>query len=527
MLEATQKSSMFHVFSSAVKMAVATFSSRILGLVREQVIAAMFGASGLTDAFFVAYRIPNLLRDLFAEGAFSSAFVPVFTEIRHRDPQAARRLMWSLFILLGGITALISLLMIIFAPQLITLFAPKFVEVPDKFELAVNMTKIMAPFLVLVSLAALFMGVLNSLKMFFMPALAPAFYNIVMILSMVLMPSWLSKYQIDGIYALGIGVILGGSIQMLIQVPLIMIKKYGPLGPVKLISVHTKKIINRISIGTIGIAATQINLLVTTILATGTMVGAVTWLNYAFRLFQFPVGILSVSIAGSNLVHFSDAWKSDDHVRAKECLASSYFLALVTIIPAFALLYAMSLPAVHLIFERGKFIFQDTQMTSLAMRYYLLGLPFYGLYKLFAPTFYALDMPKVPVTVSVISIVFNIIFCLIMTPLYGFKILALGTSLSMCLNTSAQGFFLFRYLKLSPAFFLNVRIVKVISAGVLCFFICDFLIANYFYLTADFFSKLLQFCVIGLIGLVGYLVILIILGEWKFLIKIINRKNSL
>ncbi|MBT7668568.1 MAG: murein biosynthesis integral membrane protein MurJ, partial [Bdellovibrionales bacterium] len=165
----TKRKNTISLLLSSLKMAVATLLSRILGLVREQVMAYMFGASGVTDAFLVAYRIPNMLRDLFAEGAFSAAFVPIFTEVRLKDPAQARRMLWTLVILLGFITLCIVAGMIYFAPELVSVFAPRFVENPEKFQITVTLIRLMSPFLTLVSLAALMMGVLNSIKIFFVP----------------------------------------------------------------------------------------------------------------------------------------------------------------------------------------------------------------------------------------------------------------------------------------------------------------------------------------------------------------------
>ena len=508
---------------SSAKMAVATFSSRILGLVRELSMAAYFGASGMTDAFLVAYRIPNMLRDLFAEGAFSSAFVPVFTEVREKDPQEARRLLWSLFVLLGLITLIISIAIIIFAPELASLFAPSFKQVPDKFQTTVILIRIMAPFLALISMAALFMGALNSLKVFFIPSFAPVFFNVVMIFSIIFVPPLLTTRGINAILALGLGVIVGGLAQVLFQVPMIFKKAYGPMGPITLFSQHTKKIINRIGIGTIGIAATQINLLVNTILASGTVVGAVSWLSYAFRLFQFPVGILSVSIANTNLVHFSEAWKRGERESAISFLKTSYTFSFLVIIPAMSLLLALSQETVHLILERGRFDAQDTAMTGLALRYYLLGLPFYGLYKIFAPTFFALDRPKIPVICSVFAIAFNVVFCILMTPKYGFSILAFGTSLSMLLNTVAQSILLKRTLSLSLSFFINLRIIKIVISGIICFVVVNFLREEFLLLTDSFGKKLSLFLLISFAGATIYGLILVVMGEWSNLKRFATR----
>ncbi len=518
------KKTLGHVLFSTAKMAIATFSSRILGLVRELVMASMFGASGITDAFYVAYRIPNMLRDLFAESVFSSAFVPVFTEVKKDDPQKAKGLLWSAFILLGVATTIISILIIILAPQFVSLLAPKFQEIPQKFEIAVTLTRIMAPFLVLVSIAALFMGALNTLKVFFVPSFAPAFYNVLMIGCMVGLPNLMEKWGTHRIVAVAIGVIVGGLGQMLIQFPLLIKKQYGPQGPIEIFSKYTGKIINRLGIGTVGIAATQINLLVNTILASSSAIGAVSWLQYAFRMFQFPVGILGVSIAGSNLVHFSDAWKSGEDERAKFYLKTSYTLSWFVMVPAMALLYAMSDQSIHLLLERGAFDRVDTLQAGLALRMYVLGLPCYGLYKIFGPVFYSLDKPKYPVGISIVAIAINITFCIFLTPIYGFHILALGISLSMIFNSLVQGIFLHRLLKLGINFFFSLRVLKILISGVGCFVLSNYLAKNFFSMDASFFEKLIRFCGIGSVGAIVYFVLLLMLGEYKTIRSFVKRR---
>jgi putative peptidoglycan lipid II flippase len=471
------------VLKSTIKMAMATFVSRILGLVREQVMAAYFGASGVTDAFLVAYRIPNLLRDLFAEGAFSSAFVPTFVEANQESKEKSRELMWSLFWLLSLITGTICLGIMIFAPELIQLFAPAFVDDPEKFQLTVNLTRIMAPFLTFVSLAALFMGVLNSLKVFFIPSLAPASYNVMSILSMLTLSGVLSARGYHPIYSLGIGAMLGGFMQAAVQVPLIIKKGYRPLWPKEFWTTRSRKIVRLIGPGLIGFAATQINLLITTILATGTITGAVSWLNYSFRLFQLPVGILSVSIGNSNLVHFSEAWKKGDEKAAKSSLQSSYYLSFLTVMPALVILFSFSEEIVNIIFERGRFSRESTLNTAMALKMYALGLPFYGLYKILVPTFYVLDRQKIPVMASLFSIAFNITFCYLLTPVYGFQILALGTTLSVVVNSLFQAYVLRTDLQLSWGFFLNRRMGKVVAASIFSAVIAETL------LKVDFFDQ--------------------------------------
>lgn len=520
-----QSSSTKRVLLSSIKMAIATFSSRILGLVREQAIAAVFGASGVTDAFTIAYRIPNMLRDLFAEGAFSSAFVPTFTGVKIRNEKLAKGLLWSMVVLLTLITGVISLGIIVYAQEIVMALTNEvFNSDVERLNMTVGLVRIMAPFLVLISLAALFMGTLNTLKVFFVPSFAPALFNIAMIACIFILPDHLKVWGHHPVYSLGIGVILGGFIQMIVQVPLLLKKGYGPQGPFKLISSDSKTVLNRIGIGTIGIAATQINVIVTTILATGTVVGAVSWLTFAFRLFQFPVGILSVSIAGSNLVHFSEAWKNSDREKAIEYLSMSYFLSFLTIVPAMALLFALSKESVHLVFERGAFDGNDTSMTYMALKYYLIGLPSYGLYKIFAPTFFTLDRPKIPIKISVFSILCNIAFCVYFTPKYGFWVLALGTSLSMILNSTIQAICLKSLLEMSWSFFFKFRILKIIAAGVITY-VATLQASEYLFNYSDpFYRKAFMFCLSGALGALCYGVTLAIFGEWKELKKVIKRK---
>lgn len=475
-------------------------------------MAAYFGASGVTDAFLVAYRIPNLLRDLFAEGAFSSAFVPTFVEANQESQQQSRELMWSLFWLLGLITGVICLGIMVFAPELIHLFAPSFDNDPEKFELTVNLTRIMAPFLTFVSLAALFMGVLNSLKVFFLPALAPAAYNVMSILSMLTLSGWLTKNGYHPIYSLGIGAMLGGLMQAVVQVPIIYKKGFKPLWPKQFWTTRSKKIVKNIGPGLIGFAATQINLLVTTVLATGTITGAVSWLNYSFRLFQLPVGILSVSIGNSNLVHFSEAWKKGDTGGAKSSLQSSYYLSFLTVMPALVILYCLSDEMVNLIFERGRFDHLSTLNTAEALRMYAIGLPFYGLVKILIPTFYALDRQKIPVIGSILSIAANITFCLVLTPMFGFRVLALGTTLSVFVNSIFLSSILKKDLELSWGFFFSKRMAKVLVASIFSAAAVEFLFKVEFF-TQPFLSKCFYLALQMTTVVILYGSLLVIMGE--------------
>ncbi len=511
------------VFLSSLKMALATFISRILGLVREQFIAYYFGASGFTDAFLIAFRIPNLLRDLFAEGAFSSAFVPSFVDANLKDKEQARKLLWSLFILLVTISLIVAGFIIVFTPEIVNLFAPTFKQHPEKYNLTITLARIMSPFLCFVSVAALFMGVLNSLKVFFLPSFAPAFFNVAMILSMLIFPPLLIEKGMHPIISLGMGAFIGGLLQALVQFPLIIKHGYGPTRPEKIFSKQTKKVLILLGPGLLGFAASQINLLISTILASSTLVGAVSWLNYSFRLFQLPVGILSVSIGNSNLVHFSKAWKSGDKEHAKELLEASYFLSFFLVLPAMVALFTCADEMINVIFERGKFNANSTLMTAKALRWYALGLPLYSIYKIFVPTFYAIDRQKIPVICSVLGIVFNIIFCVLLTPVYGFEILAIGTSLSMFLNTFLQGVILKADLRLAISTFFNLRLFKILMAGILSGVLILYLKSHLDFMAQNFSLRALYLAFYLFVIAGCYFILCAIFGERAMIHKVMNR----
>lgn len=511
---------------SSLKMGVATLSSRVLGFIREIIFAQIFGASGLTDAFHIAFKIPNMLRDLFAEGAFSSAFVPIFTGTKKEGDDRARSLLFSMGLILLFSTICISVGIIIFAPELIALLTDElFTKDAKRFEVAVLLTRLMAPFLTFVSLAALCMGVLNTYKVFFGPAMAPATFNIVMIGSMIFLPKPLASYGYHPTVSLGVGVFVGGLIQFLIQIPMLAKQGLLKLEEVDIKSNEVKEILKRMSVGTVGVAATQINLLVTTFLATGTVVGAVSWLQYAFRLFQFPVGILGVSIGNSNLVHFSEAWKNGDKDEAVSCLQTSYITSLFTLIPAMALIFALAVDCVVISFQRGAFSSSDTEMVVMALKAYLIGLPFYGLYKVFSPSFYTLDKPKIPVFISTFAIIINIIFCMSLVDAYGFKILAYGTSLTMIFIIVTQSIVLVKLLGIGGSFFFPPRFFKVMLGGAACYYGTH--VIRYEVIGSDvtgLIPTLTAFSCSAVAGALIYVLVMCVMGDYKLVRNFLKRK---
>jgi putative peptidoglycan lipid II flippase len=410
-------------------------TSRVLGLVREQVMAYLFGAGNAVDAFNVAFRIPNLVRDLFAEGAMSAAFVPTFTRYLTKDGRApALRLGSQVLNALLVVTLALVILGVVFAEPLVWLLAGDYAQVPGKFELTVALTRVMLPFLTLVALAAACMGMLNSLDRYFVPALAPALFNVASIsVTLVAVPA-LMWFGWPAIYAMAYGVIAGGLAQLLVQVPTLRREGYRHQFVLDTSEPGLRQILLLMGPGTLGLAATQVNVFVNTWLATGEGTGAVSWLGYAFRLMYLPLGIFGVSIATASLPLIARRAASKDLVGMRDSVSSGLAMMLTLNVPATVGLIVLAHPIVALLFERGQFTANDTAATAGALMAYAIGLTGYSVVKIASPTFYALGQSRTPVLVSVLSVLTNAALNLLLVRKYGYQGLALGTSVTALLN---------------------------------------------------------------------------------------------
>ncbi len=441
------------LLKSAGAMGVATFFSRILGLIRELVFAFLFGASDATDAFQVAFRIPNLLRDLFAEGAMSAALVPTFTRAYKEQGEArAWYLAGLVFRVLFVFTSLLAVIGIIFAPELVSLYAGAFKETAGKFELTVDLTRIMYPFFPLVALAAAFMAVLNSRHKFFMPAFSSALFNLTSIVTGLIGAFVLPLWGYHAIIGMGLGVLFGGAVQALCQLPSLYrvnyrwdpnyrseFRWYRDPG--------LKQMMLLIIPGMVGLGATQINVLVNTILASSQGTGAVSYLNYAFRLMQFPIGIFGVSLAQAALPRISSAWVDRNFVSINDTLTQSLkTIFLINFLAASGLAF-LGEPIIRLLFEYGKFEAADTQATAIVLAAYSVGLVGYSAVKVFVPAFYALGRTQMAVLSSILSVALTVGFNLLMIEPLGYRGLALGTSLAAIFNALILAFLLKRVLK--------------------------------------------------------------------------------
>jgi putative peptidoglycan lipid II flippase len=425
---------------SAGLISIATLASRILGLVRDSVLASYFGASASMqmDAYNVAFRVPNLLRDLFAEGAMTAAFVPTFTRtIAERGRDQAWRLGNSVINTLVLITIVLVAVGIAFSVPITALIAPEFAAIPGKLELTADLTRLMLPFLTTVAVAVAMMGMLNSLRQFFIPSLSPAMFNIATILCVVALVPVLQAFDRPAIIAVALGTLAGGVGQIVLQWPALRRQgfRYRPVIDFK--DPELRHVLRMMVPGTLGVAAVNINVLVNTYLATGEGQGAVSWLGYAFRLMYLPIGLFGVAIATAALPDVSRHAAAADTAAIRRTVSAALRMMLMLNVPAMVGLMVLAEPIVALIYQRGAFTSADTSATAAALMFYAPGLLGYSAVKIASPTFYSLRDSRTPVIVSVLSVLANLVMNLALVRVMGFAGLALGTALAAMFNAGA------------------------------------------------------------------------------------------
>jgi putative peptidoglycan lipid II flippase len=451
---------------AAGTVSIAVFASRILGLVREQVFAALFGAGYAFDAFVVAYRIPNLLRDLFAEGALSSAFVTVFTEYRHlrgeeRTWRLANNVLICLSLLVGGVV----LAGIFWSPEIVGLMARDFINVPGKIGLTSLMTRIMFPFLLLISLAAVTMGILNTEGKFFVPSLASSFFNLGAIVFGVGLTLAAPFLGIQPIVGMAWGVLIGGLLQLLSQVPLVIRCGFRFIWALDLKDEGLRRIFRLMLPAVVGLSATQVNIFINTFYAATCPQGSLSWLNYAFRLFHLPMGLFGVALSIATLPLVSRHAATRDFEALKAAFQSSLSLALLVTVPAACGLVFLSHPIIALIYQHGHFTAWDTGQTAVALRWYALGLFAFAAVKIMVPVFYALNDTRVPVIGSFITVAANLLFINLTLAPMQHRAIALSTSLSMFVNFFFLGAMLYRKLGGLEVRALVRTLLKVLAAS--------------------------------------------------------------
>jgi len=409
----------------------ATMLSRIMGMVRDMVVSRLFGAGLATDAFFAAFQIPNMLRRFFAEGALTSAFVPTFSAaLNQRGENSARELANICFTLLTIVMAAITLAGIICSPWIVGVMFPGFKSVPGKYELTVLLNRIMFPYIFFISLVALCMGILNTLRHFFTPAISTVFLNISMVLAALLLRGF---FEVP-ITALAAGVLIGGLIQLAIQLPVLWRKGF----PFRLDFRFRDPEVRRIALlmlpATFGVGVYYLNITVSAILASLLPQGSVSYLYYAQRLFEFPQGVFTVAVAQAVLPSMSRQAAAGDLDGMKESLAFGLRLTLFVTIPAMAGLLACSTPIFSLLFMGGEFDYAKAVNSARALVFYSLGLSFVAMTRVLAPAFYALKDTRTPVWTAFIAFLLNVVFSLVLMGPLLHGGLALATTLSALAN---------------------------------------------------------------------------------------------
>jgi len=419
------------ITKAATTIGMGTFLSRILGFLRDMVIAHFFGAGMAADAFFVAFRIPNLWRRLVGEGSLTISFIPIYTEyLTQKSEEESREVTHIAFTIAGIVLLVLTVLGILFSSILIQIIAPGFTRVPEKFQLTVTLNQIIFPYLFFMGLFALCMGILNSLRHFFAPAIAPIFLNISIIASVFLFYHVFQR----PVMALAVGVLAGGVIQFLFQIPFLLKKRISFRFNFNFRHPAIKRIGYLMVPGLIGSAVYQLNVFIDTIFASFLPGGSVSYLYFADRLMEFPLGIFAFAIGMASLPSLSGLATKGKMEEFKEALSFTFRLVSFISIPAMVGLIVLKTPIINLLFQRGLFDYSATVMTAKALLFYSVGLWAIAGSRIIVPAFYSLQDTWTPLKIALICLGANVIFNSILIYPMKHAGLALATSLSSTLN---------------------------------------------------------------------------------------------
>lgn len=509
------------VARNAGRMSVAVMISRVLGLVREQIFAYFFGAGLVADAYLVAFRVPNLFRDLFAEGALSSAFVTVFarSSSETRSRELARNVMAVITLVVGAVCIALYFM----SPGIVAYIAGDFASEPGKLELTTELTKIMVPFLYLASSAALAMGILNSLGSFFVPSMGSAAFN----LGSIVVGGGLAYYYrghspVSAIYGFTWGTLVGGFLQWSVQWPAMMEKGYRPLAGLRILFSRAgmraafadsalRDIARLMAPAILSVASVQINVLVNTYHAAALEQGSVSWLSFAFRIMHFPMGVFGVALSTATLPRLSKLIFEKDHEGFSRTLEESLKWTIILAVGSTAGLIVFRDPIVSLLYERGHFNAHDTLMTGNSLAAFAIGLLAYNGTKIFVQAFYALNNIWVPTAVSLLSIILNYSLNVYFSKFWGPAGLALSTAVTAFVTLGLLMYFLRR----KKYFHMSARLGKVLLAsligGAAIAALGYFGLPAYLYsLRAKLGTLLFAMCLMPTVGAAGLLYMLLV-----------------
>ena len=421
------------LFKSTAVVSSMTLLSRILGFVRDIIIARLFGAGFAADAFFVAFRIPNFMRRLFAEGAFNQAFVPVLTEYKEQQaPAEVKDLIDSITGVLGAILSLVTIIGVLAAPWLVYAFAPGFADDPQRYELTVSLLRLTFPYLLFISLTALAGSILNSYGRFAVPAFTPVLLN----LSLIACALLLAPAMNEPVMALAIGVFVAGLVQLAFQLPFLSRLELMPRPRLRRRNPGVGRILKLMVPALIGSSVAQVNLLFDTLIASFLTAGSVSWLYYSDRLVEFPLGILGITLGTVILPRLSRQQARLHHEDFSLTLDWGMRLVVLVGLPSALGLGLLAGPILSTLFQYGEFSAHDADMAARSLLAYSLGLPAFLLIKILAPGFYSRQDTRTPVRIAVTSMIANMVLNVLLVFPLAHAGLALATSLSAFLNAA-------------------------------------------------------------------------------------------
>ena len=503
------------LWRSTVIVSAMTMLSRVLGLVRDIVLLNVFGAGKDFDTFVVAFRIPNFFRRLFAEGAFSQAFIPVLTEYKTTRTHAEVQILISrVFGCLSTVMSLLTFVAMVAAPAIIYVYAPGFHADPEKFALASDMFRLTIPYLLFMSLTAFASSILNSYGSFTTPAFAPVLLNVAMIAGAL----WLTPYMAEPIMALGWAVLIAGALQLAIQIPELWRKKL--LIPPKIDFKHegVDRIMKLMLPALFGVSVTQINLLLNTIWASFMQDGSVSWLYSAERMTELPLGLIGVAIGTVILPSLSARHAEQDQVKFRSMIDWAAKVIVMVGLPASIALFMLSTPIIQALFQRGQFDLEDTQMTAMALQCMSAGVISFMLIKVFAPGFYAQQDTRTPVRVGLIAVAANAILNVVFIGFFKLidwhaehMALALASSGSALVNAGMLYFYLhkrdiFRFGGHWKKIFLQFMFANVVMIAALAYAL------SWYNGDVSQWMRVLEVLILCVVGVVAYLAALVAAG---------------
>ena len=499
-----------NLLKSLATISSVTLVSRMLAFVRDVLIARIFGAGMATDAFFVAFKLPNLLRRLFAEGAFSQAFVPIFGEYKNRRGHEETQLLVDhVTTMLAIILFVVTLIGILAAPVWVFISAPGFLKDAAKFDLTVQMLRITTPYIFFISLVAVAAGILNTYNKFWVPAFAPILLNICFIGGAL----WLAPYFDPPILALAWAVFVAGFVQLAFQIP--FLKKIGMLPRIRfsLKDAGMWRVIKQMGPAVFGVSIAQISLIINTIFASFLVAGSVSWLYYADRLMEFPSGVLGAALGAILLPSLSKCHADNNTVEYSKLLDWGLRLTIMLTLPAALALGLISVPLLATFFQRGAFVAQDVLMTSHALIGYSIGLIGMILVKILAPGFYAKQDIRTPVKIGIVTLLATQAMNALFIAWIQHAGLALSIGLGACLNSAILFYYLRKHGIYQPEpgwakFFIKVCIAALALAVTLWFGMGT----EQSWLIGSGWSRILRLTVLVSSGVAVYFVVLAVLG---------------